>query len=150
MRKLRPVLFIAMLLLFPLRAMAEDAVRTGTLYKDPDCDCCQEYASYLRRNGYQITVIPTQDLQDLHTARGVPAELAGCHMTLIDGYVIEGHVPAAMIGRLLAERPAIRGISLPGMPLGSPGMNGKKNEPFTVLEIASETQSGKPRVFAVE
>ncbi|MFZ5914724.1 MAG: DUF411 domain-containing protein [Pseudomonadota bacterium] len=150
MRKFRPMLFITALLLFPLRAMADDAVRTGTLYKDPDCGCCEEYASYLRRNGYRLTVIPTQDLPHLRAARGIPDDLTGCHMALIDGYVIEGHVPAAMIGRLLSERPSIRGISLPGMPLGSPGMSGKKDGPFVVLEIAAETQNGEARVFAVE
>lgn len=133
--------------MLPLRALA---ALSAALYKNPDCHCCQEYANYLRRNGYRITVIPTQDLPELRAAQGVPDDLAGCHMTLIDGHVIEGHVPAAMIGRLLAERPAIRGISLPGMPQGSPGMSGEKSGPFTVLEIAAESQNGKPRVFGVD
>jgi hypothetical protein len=76
----------------------------------------------------------------------VPEPLQGCHTLLIDGYVVEGHVPVAAVKRLLAERPAIRGISLPGMPAGSPGMNGEKTEPFTVYEIGD----GAPKVFARE
>ncbi|KOX50538.1 metal-binding protein, partial [Streptomyces purpurogeneiscleroticus] len=72
--------------------------------------------------------------------------LQGCHTLLIDGYVVEGHVPVAAVRRLLAERPAIRGISLPGMPAGSPGMDGEKTEPFTVYEIGD----GAPKVFARE
>ena len=149
MMKLKVLIILAAFML-PLRAMAADAALAATLYKDPDCGCCEEYANYLRRNGYRITVIPTQDLPDLRAAQGVPDDLAGCHMTLIDGYVIEGHVPADMINRLLTERPAIKGISLPGMPPGSPGMSGEKTEAFTVLEIAAVARSGEPRVFAVE
>ena len=149
MMKLKVLIILAAFML-PLRAMAADAALAATLYKDPDCGCCEEYANYLRRNGYRITVIPTQDLPDLRAAQGLPDDLAGCHMTLIDGYVIEGHVPADMINRLLTERPAIKGISLPGMPPGSPGMSGEKTEAFTVLEIAAVARSGEPRVFAVE
>ncbi len=142
------ILFI--LLLLPARALAADAAKTGTLYKDPNCGCCQEYADYLRQNGYELSVIPTEDLTGLRHEHGVPEELAGCHMTLINGYVVEGHVPVDMINRLLADRPNIKGISLPGMPMGSPGMSGKKSEPFTVLEIAAEKSDHVPRVYGVE
>ena len=76
---------------------------------------------------------------------GVPEKLAGCHTMLIGGYVVEGHVPVGAINKLLAERPVIRGISLPGMPEGSPGMTGTKTEPFTIYEISDET-----KVYAVE
>ena len=136
--------------ILPLRALADDAAKTGTLYKDPNCGCCQDYAEYLRQNGFELSVIPTEELADLRQQQGVPEELTGCHMTLIDGYVIEGHVPVAMIAKLLGERPAIKGISLPGMPMGSPGMSGEKSEPFTVLEIAAEKTGEAPRIFGVE
>jgi hypothetical protein len=76
----------------------------------------------------------------------VPANLEGCHTMLLDGYVVEGHVPVAVINRLLTGRPKIRGISLPGMPEGSPGMSGTKREPFTIYEIGN----GPHRVYAVE
>ncbi len=137
-------------LMLPLRALADDAARTGTLYKDPDCGCCEDYAEYLRQNGYALTVIPTEALAGMRQKHGISGELAGCHMTLINGYVVEGHVPAAMINRLLAERPAIKGISLPGMPMGSPGMAGEKSGPLTVLEISAQNPDEAPRVFGVE
>ncbi len=149
MMKLRTLLFLAALVL-PFRALADDAAKMGTLFKDPNCGCCQDYAEYLRHNGYVLTVVPTEDLTDLRHEQGVSEDLAGCHMTLIDGYVIEGHVPVAMINRLLGERPNIKGISLPGMPMGSPGMSGEKTEAFTVLEIAADKSDAEPRVYGVE
>jgi hypothetical protein len=76
----------------------------------------------------------------------VPEKLAGCHTTVIGPYVVEGHVPAGTIDRLLTERPNIRGISLPGMPAGSPGMSGQKTEPFVIYEIAD----GPPKIYATE
>ena len=116
------------------------------LYKNPQCGCCEEYAGYLKRNGFDVEVTSTPDLQEIKKQAGVPDELAACHTMLIDGYVVEGHVPLATLNRLLSERPGIQGISLPGMPLGSPGMTGTKTEPFTIYEITE----GEPKVYAVE
>ncbi|OHC82466.1 MAG: hypothetical protein A3G73_05745 [Rhodospirillales bacterium RIFCSPLOWO2_12_FULL_67_15] len=116
------------------------------LYKNPQCDCCEGYADYLRQNGYKVTVKPTHDLSLINRQHGVPEHLEGCHTTLIGGYVVEGHVPVKSLDRLLTERPAIKGISLPGMPQGSPGMTGRKSEPFTIYELSR----GTPRVYAVE
>ena len=118
----------------------------ATLYKDPQCGCCETYADYLRENGFEVTVKPTHDLPLLHRQYGVPEPLVGCHTTLVDGYVVEGHVPIGAVLRMLAERPAIKGISLPGMPAGSPGMVGEKTGPFTIYEIGE----GEPKVYAVE
>jgi hypothetical protein len=118
----------------------------ATLYKNPQCSCCETYADYLRENGFEVTVVPTHDLPLIKRQYGVPAPLEGCHTTLVDGYVVEGHVPVATILRLLAEKPTIKGISLPGMPAGSPGMFGDKTEPFTIYEIAD----GPAKVYAVE
>jgi hypothetical protein len=128
----------------PARTQAQS--RRATLYKNPQCDCCEGYAAYLRQNGIAVTVIPTHDLVLISRENGVPPSLEGCHVTLLDGYVVVGHVPFRPIYRLLTERPSIKGISLPGMPLGSPGMTGRKAEPFTVYEISD----GAPRVYAVE
>ncbi|HEX4889580.1 MAG TPA: DUF411 domain-containing protein [Alphaproteobacteria bacterium] len=144
------IIIFFVLLLLPLRALADDAAKTGTLYKDPNCGCCEDYARYLRQNGFEIKIVPTEELPQLRAEQGVPEEMAGCHMTLLDGYVVEGHVPVAMIHRLLEERPGIKGISLPGMPMGSPGMGGEKTGPFTVLEIATENPHGDARVFGVD
>jgi hypothetical protein len=133
---------LSLALLFPVSAVAEQAV----LYKNPQCDCCEGHAEHLRQNGLDVKSIATHDLALLRQRQSVPMELVGCHMLLIDGYVVEGHVSAAAIKRLLAERPAVKGISLPGMPTGSPGMSGPKTEPFTIYTFGG----GEPRVFAVE
>ena len=116
-----------------------------TLYKDPQCGCCEGYAGYLRDNGFEVTVVPTHDLPLLDEKYGIPADMQPCHLSLVGGYVIGGHVPIGPVRRLLTERPPITGISLPGMPLGSPGMNGEKTGPFTIYEIAS----GPPKVYAM-
>jgi hypothetical protein len=110
----------------------------ATLYKTPDCGCCEGYARYLRRNGIDVKSVATHDLPLIRRQHRVPERLEGCHTTLIGNYVIEGHVPIGPVKKLLAERPAIRGISLPGMPDGSPGMTGTKKEPFTIFEIDDE------------
>jgi hypothetical protein len=118
----------------------------ATLYKNPQCGCCETYADYLRENGFEVTVKPTHDLPLMKRQYGVPGELEGCHTTLVYGYVVEGHVPVNTLLRLLTERPDIKGISLPGMPMGSPGMVGEKTAPFTIYEIGD----GPAKVYAVE
>jgi hypothetical protein len=118
----------------------------ATLYKNPQCSCCEGYADYLRENGFEVTVKPTHDLPLMQRQYGVPDALVGCHTTLVDGYVVEGHVPIGPVLRMLTERPAIKGISLPGMPAGSPGMFGEKTAPFTIYEIGD----GPAKVYAVE
>jgi hypothetical protein len=118
----------------------------ATLYKNPNCGCCEAYADYLRENGFRVMVEPTDDLPLLKRQYGVPAPLEGCHTTLVDGYVVEGHVPVDKLIRLLTEKPAIKGISLPGMPAGSPGMFGEKTEPFTIYEVGD----GPAKIYGVE
>jgi len=138
----------AILALFavPLRAIA--APIKATLYKNPQCSCCEGYAAYLRDNGFDVEVKPTNDLAEISRKAGVPEQMEGCHTAFIDGYVVDGHVPVAVIEKLLTERPAIAGITLPGMPMGSPGMAGEKTEPFTVYAV---TKDGKdPTVYATE
>jgi hypothetical protein len=141
-----PTLLLALTVAIPGLALAEGSSKTATLYKDPQCGCCQAYADYLRENGYTVTVEPTHELSLIKRQHGVPADFEGCHTTLIDGYVVEGHVPVNTLNRLLTERPDIKGISLPGMPLGSPGMAGQKAEPFTIYQLSD----GEPKVYAVE
>jgi hypothetical protein len=123
--------------------------RDATLYKNPQCGCCQDHAAYLRRHGYTVKEVETHDLEGMRRQQGVPQQLYGCHMILVGGYVVEGHVPAPIINRLLEERPKIRGISLPGMPPGSPGMTGPKQEPFKIYEISARPTSD-PRIFAID
>jgi hypothetical protein len=128
---------VALSLTMAMPAGAGEAARSATLYKSPQCTCCEAYADYLRDNGFKVAVKPTH---------GVPEPLDGCHTMLVDDYVVEGHVPLKSLNRLLTERPEIKGISLPGMPMGSPGMSGTKTEPFTIYEISG----GAPKVYAIE
>lgn len=102
-------------------------------YKDAGCTCCERYASYLSDNveGSVATTVP-DDMAALKEELGVPGQYWSCHTTVVEGYAVEGHVPAAVIGRLLAEAPAVDGIALPDMPVGSPGMGGEQREPFTI------------------
>jgi len=118
----------------------------ATLYKNPSCTCCEGYAQYLEKNGFKVTVKPTNDLAEISQKAGVPQDLEGCHTMFVGGYVVDGHVPVEVIRKLLAGKPAIAGVTLPGMPSGSPGMTGPKTETWTVYAV---TKDGKaPTVFA--
>lgn len=144
---MRRLIIALALLLLPLGvAYAGESAKTATLYKNPQCGCCESYAEYLRENGFVVAVKPTHDLSLIKRQHGVPEKFDGCHTMLIDGYVVEGHVPLRSLNRLLTERPDIKGVSLPGMPMGSPGMTGTKTAPFTIYEISE----GAPKVYAVE
>ena len=120
----------------------------ATLYKNPQCSCCESYAAYLRKNGFEVDIKPTNDLADISRKAGVPAELQGCHTMFVDGYVVDGHVPVKVIRKLLSERPAIAGITLPGMPEGSPGMTGSKRETFTIYAVTKDGAAST--VYATE
>ncbi|ASY65687.1 CopG protein (plasmid) [Sinorhizobium sojae CCBAU 05684] len=119
-----------------------------TLYKNPECGCCEGYADYLRQNGFNVAVKPTHDLAEMSREAGVPDDVQGCHLSMIDGYVVSGHVPIGTINKLLTERPNIKGVTLPGMPMGSPGMSGPKEAPFEMLEI--KKSGGVGGVYARE
>lgn len=119
-----------------------------TLYKTPGCTCCDAYADYLRDNDFRVEVIPTHDLPGVKEEQGVPGELAGCHTALIAGYTFEGHIPVDSVRRILAEQPDIAGISVPGMPAGSPGMTGEFRESMRVWTIPSDSGED-PEVFRV-
>ena len=144
MRYLMAATFLALLFAAPPAVAGEKP--QATLYKNPQCDCCEGHAAYLRQHGYTVTVKPTHDLTSINRQFGVPEKLEGCHTTVIGGYVVEGHVPIKTFDRLITERPNIRGISLPGMPAGSPGMTGRKTGRFTIYEISN----GPDKVYAVE
>ncbi len=129
----------------PGRARAEPSIK-ATLYKNPQCGCCENYARYLDQHGFQVDVKPTNDLAEISRNAGVPEEFEGCHTTFVGEYVVDGHVPVEIVHKLLAEKPAIAGITLPGMPSGSPGMTGAKTQTWTIYSV---TRDGKqPRIFA--
>ncbi len=142
---LRLIMMLSFLLVAPFEVRAGEQPE-ATLYKRPFCSCCDGHADHLRANGYKVTVIQSKNMSLIKKKYGVPQEFEGCHTILIGGYVVEGHVPASIITRLLKERPAIRGIALPGMPEGSPGMGGVKNAPFVVYELSEK----RAKPFATE
>ncbi len=106
---------------------------TIKVWKDPNCGCCTGWVEHLRSNGFVATVTNSADMQAVKVRLGVPEELASCHTAEIAGYIVEGHVPAPAIRRLLSEKPAARGLAVPGMPIGSPGMEGGTPEVYEVI-----------------
>ena len=130
----------------PLPTVA--APSRATLYKNPQCSCCEAYAAYLRKNGFDVDERPTSDLAEISRKAGVPEEFQGCHTMFVDGYVVDGHVPVDVIRKLLSERPAIAGITLAGMPTGSPGMTERKDGRFTFYAVRKD--GGTPTVYATE
>jgi hypothetical protein len=115
-----------------LPAAASTAI-PATVHKNPWCGCCLAWVAHLERHGFAVTVVDVEDLAPLKQKLGVPVHLASCHTAEIDGYTIEGHVPAEAIHRLLDERPAVAGLAVPGMPAGSPGMESDMPEAYDVI-----------------
>lgn len=104
-----------------------------TVHKDPNCGCCSGWVQHLEKAGLTVKTVDTARLNAVKARLGVPDDLAACHTAEMAGYVIEGHVPAIAIKRLLAERPAAVGLAVPGMPIGSPGMEGGTPEAYEVI-----------------
>lgn len=143
-------LFCGAALLFGIGGSACAATpppRNLVVYKTPTCACCDGWVTHMQRAGFSVTVHRQADLRPLRLGHGLPDALASCHTGLIGGYVIEGHVPAADVVRLLDERPPAVGLAVPAMPLGSPGMETPQGhrEPFDTLLVL---RSGAPQVFA--
>ncbi|MEX3011140.1 DUF411 domain-containing protein [Hoeflea sp. TYP-13] len=113
-----------------------------TVFKTPWCGCCEAWTEIMTAEGYDVTVRDLEDLDPIKKQAGVPDNMQGCHTAVLDNYVLEGHVPVAAIDKLLSERPAVRGIAVPGMPQGAPGMGDDPDANYTVYSIghdASET-----------
>ena len=134
------------------QALAESkTTKEATLYKDPQCGCCSGYGQYLRENGYRVKIINTEYLSQVKQSNGITEDMESCHTMLIDGYVVEGHVSVNIVDKLLSERPNITGIYLPGMPMGSPGMGGEKEDAFKVYSYTKENNERElSEPFAVE
>lgn len=110
-----------------------------TLFHNPGCMCCDQYADYLNDKGYDVKIVDNKHLAAVNREHGVERQLSSCHTSLIGDYAVVGHIPEPVIARLLRESPDIRGISLPGMPMGSPGMPGQQNAPFDIRTLSGET-----------
>lgn len=130
--------FAAVLLLAGLTSAALAAPLAASLYRDPNCGCCHKYVEHLRAAGYDVTVQAMGNRAARFKDAGVPPQLSSCHLMRIGGYTVVGHVPLAVVARLLEERPDIRGIALPGMPIGTPGMPGPKTQTFVVRTLAGD------------
>ena len=112
-----------------------------TVYKSPTCGCCAGWADYLRHSGFAVTTVDRHDLSQVKAQHGVGRELQSCHTAVVDGYVIEGHVPADDIWRLIADKPNASGITAPGMPMMSPGMNSIEPKGYDVLLFGKDVET---------
>lgn len=132
---------LALLTLGPAAAAAADVV----MYKSPTCGCCADWVTHLEKSGLTVEVHNSYDMTKVKDQLGVPGHLRSCHTAIAGDYLIEGHVPADLISRALKEKPAIIGLAVPGMPMGSPGMEGPRKDDYAVLTF---DQDGQVSVYA--
>lgn len=120
---------------------------TVEVYKSATCGCCSKWVEHLKNNGFTVRTTNREDLTELKASHHVPQRVRSCHTAVVSGYVVEGHVPASDVQKLIKERPAILGLAVPGMPIGSPGMEmpGRGVQPFDVIAFDKD---GQTRVFA--
>ena len=139
----------ALALALSLTSSALDAQKplTVQVFKDATCGCCANWVELLRRAGFAPTSSNVADLQSVKDVYKVPSQARSCHTAIVGGYVIEGHVPMADIQRLLKEKPAVAGLAVAGMPIGSPGMEGPNPRPYNVLAF---DKSGKTTVYSTQ
>lgn len=112
------------------------------VYKSPTCGCCKKWVKHLQDNGFKVKAVDVKNVVPYKIKHGVTQPLASCHTALVDGYTIEGHVPAADIKRLLKEKPNIKGLAVPGMPMGTPGMEGHRKDPYDVVTFDAKGNTG--------
>ena len=138
--------FVEVVAIYALAGVPAFAATAGRIevFKSPACGCCGKWAEHLQQNGFVVTVHETRDPAAVRAKTGVPDRLASCHTALVGGYVLEGHVPAADIRRLIKEQPKALGLAVPGMPRGSPGMEAPSAESYDVLLIQAD---GSTRVY---
>lgn len=146
MNVLRKVQFlIVVMLLSACTGGADDALPVVVVYKTPACGCCLAWSDHMRAAGFEVEVRDVDDLEPIKVRMGVPPGYGSCHTAVVGDYFVEGHVPAGDVTRLLAEKPPARGLTVPGMPLGSPGMEqGEMRQPYDVMLVAKD---GSTTVF---
>ncbi len=137
--------FLSVAAAVPVHAATGPAHPVITVYKDPGCGCCKSWIEHLIKHGFRVNAKDTPDMQDVKTSLGIPKKLGACHTAMINGYLIEGHVPAADIQKLLRTKPKIAGLAVAGMPTGSPGMEGGTPQHYQVLAF---DRLGNTRIFA--
>jgi hypothetical protein len=135
----------ATILVAALAASPASFAEQVAVMKSSACQCCEKWIDHLRRSGFEVSATNVENMNAVKARLGVPAEMGSCHTAVVGGYVIEGHVPASDIRRLLKERPNVAGLAAPGMPLGSPGMEGPGAKPYAVMSF---TKDGASAAFA--
>jgi hypothetical protein len=134
---------IPLLLLLSQNALSEDAINpiNMTVYRSASCSCCAKWIEHVKQNRFNITTVVSDDLQAIKAQYGIPDKLASCHTAKVNGYIVEGHVPAEDIQKLLQTKPDIIGVAAPGMPMGSPGMelDGLK-QPYRVISFDKQSK----------
>ena len=136
-----PTLLVCFVLSSP--ALAEPP--TIKVYKSPTCGCCDAWVDHMKANGFLVDTENRDDMPTIKATNGIPIQLSSCHTGFVGGYFVEGHVPAAEIQRLLREKPKIAGLTVPNMPIGSPGMEGPNPVRYDVLAVGSD---GKTTVWS--
>ena len=141
------MLVVATMLVGYVTLAGQQQQPTIDVYKSATCECCSKWVEHLKNHGFTVRTTNREDLAGFKASHRVPRRVQSCHTAVVNGYVVEGHVPASDVQRLLKERPAIVGLAVPGMPIGSPGMEveGRKVQPFDVLAFDKD---GQTRVFA--
>ena len=129
----------------PQAGQAAAVVAPGTrmvVHKTPSCGCCRNWVEMMQTAGFTVEVHDTDNVDPVKREHGLPGHLASCHTAIVDGYVVEGHVPAEVIARMLRERPQVAGIAVPGMPVGSPGMEvpGGRKDPYDIIAFTRDGQ----------
>ena len=147
---LRSVITIIFIALFSTACLAEEPGSISDLpivqvYKSPTCGCCSKWVSHLQANGFKVEATDVNDINLVKRSYGIPPALASCHTAVVGDYLVEGHVSAEDIVQLLKQKPAIKGIAAPGMPIGSPGMEGGKPEAYDVISFGAD---GETEVFS--
>ncbi|MGD8743800.1 MAG: DUF411 domain-containing protein [Granulosicoccaceae bacterium] len=133
-------------LLFAINGYTGNTASDVIVYKSPACGCCNKWIEHLEQNGFKVEAHNVKDVIPYKIQNGVTPELASCHTAIVDGYTIEGHVPAGDIKRLLRERPAVDGLAVPGMPIGSPGMEqGDRKDKYNVVSF---DEKGNKKIFS--
>ena len=141
--------FALLLMLGAVAAGCREAAASGptiTVYATPTCGCCKGWMEHMREHGFTVETVYQNDLSAIRREHGVPSQVTSCHMGVVNGYVVEGHVPADVVSRMLAERPNFTGIGVPGMPAGSPGME-MPNGMTQPYEVYSFDATGPKAVY---
>lgn len=131
-----------------LAQQGQAALPTMTVYKSASCGCCTLWVEHAQAAGFTVRTVNTDDLNSVKREMGIPPRLASCHTVMVGGYVVEGHVPADDVKRLLREKPKVRGLAVPGMPIGSPGMEQGPPSGYERYDVLTFDATGATKVFA--